>query len=106
MVLANSSTGLQWENPNTRVILPWGRAINAGRLTGDGRMLDRIMSALELVGPLLALCSAPMLLKGRPLRFHVDNSGSVFIFKKGSALGSCSFCLGSCGGDGWQGRGA
>ena len=76
--------------PGFWVILPWGRAINAGRPTDDGRRLDRILSALELVGPLLALCSAAALLKGRPLRFHVDNAGSVFIFKKGYST-SCRY---------------
>ena len=48
------------------------------------------MSALELMGPLLALCSAAPLLKGRPLRFHVDNAGSVYIYKKGYSS-SCRY---------------
>ena len=76
--------------PGFWAVLPWGRAINAGRPTGDGRRLDRIMSALELMGPLLALCSAAPLLKGRPLRFHVDNAGSVYIYKKGYSS-SCRY---------------
>ena len=69
--------------PNWWVQLPWGAAINTGRSTEEGRQLDRVMSALELVGPLLALSSAAHLLKNRPVRFWVDNAGSVFIFKKG-----------------------
>ena len=69
--------------PGFWVVLPWGRAINAGRPTVDGRRLDRIMSALELMGPLLALSSAADMLRGRPVRFHVDNAGSVFIYRKG-----------------------
>ena len=76
--------------PGFWVIMPWGRAINAGRPTGDGRKLDRIMSALELMGPLLALSAAAKQLRGKPVRFHVDNAGSVFIFKKGYSS-SCKF---------------
>ena len=65
------------------VFLPWGRAINTGRPTTDGKHLDRVLSALELVGPLLGLCAAVEQLRGLPVRFHVDNAGSVFIWKKG-----------------------
>jgi len=72
------------------VALPWGRAINAGRATGDGRKLDRIMSALELVGPLLALCAAAHKCRGAAVRIWVDNAGSVLIFKKGYSI-SCPY---------------
>ena len=65
------------------VFLPWGHAINTGQPTGDNRQLDRVLSALELVGPLLGLCAAAKFCRGLPVRFHVDNSGSVFIWRKG-----------------------
>lgn len=63
--------------------IPWSHAINSGRLSADGRRLDRAMSALELVGPLLALVAGHNIWRGQCVRFWVDNSGSVFIFKKG-----------------------
>ena len=71
------------------VVLPWSAAINAGRPTGDGRRLDRVMSALELVGPLLGLCAAAEHCRNFCARFWVDNAGSVFIFKKGYST-SCA----------------
>ena len=61
----------------------WGRKINAGGKTPEGKGLDRSMSALELVGPLLALCAAARFCRGGAMRFWVDNAGSVFIWKKG-----------------------
>jgi hypothetical protein len=61
----------------------WSRAINAGRRTGNGRRLDRLMSALELLGPLLTVCAAAKFCRGVPVRIWVDNIGSVFIWKKG-----------------------
>ena len=63
--------------------IPWGEAINLGHLAPNGGQLDRRMSALELFGPLLAITAAAKLCQGKPLRFWVDNSGSVFIRKKG-----------------------
>ena len=72
------------------VSVPWGRAINSGRSTGDGRRLDRIMSALELIGPLLALCAGVSVCRGTAVRIWVDNAGSVLIFKKGYSI-SCPY---------------
>ena len=63
--------------------LAWGNAINNGRQTTDGKKLDRVMSALELVGPLLALCAASRFCRNGTVRFWVDNAGSVFIYNKG-----------------------
>ena len=65
------------------VYLPWSQAINQGRPTGDGRRLDRVLSALELIGPLAALCAGARHCRGMPVRFWVDNAGSCFIFQKG-----------------------
>lgn len=73
--------------------MPWSSSINKGDLVGDasGRRLDRIMSALELIGPLLALASGMDRFRGQPVRFWVDNAGSVFIWKKGYST-SCRLC--------------
>ena len=68
---------------------PWGPAINTGAPTGDGKHLDRVMSALELLGPLLAISAAAPVLQGKPVRFWVDNAGSVFIYNKGYST-SCA----------------
>ena len=65
------------------VQLPWGHKINSGADTGDGRKFDRVMSALELFGPLLALGAGARHLQGRPARFWVDNAASVYIYNKG-----------------------
>ena len=65
------------------VYLPWGRQINTGQATANGKALDRSMSALELLGPLLGLCAAAKQARGGAFRFWVDNAGSVFIWKKG-----------------------
>ena len=65
------------------VYLAWGAAINSGRQTDNGKRLDRVMSALELVGPLLALCAAAKFCRNGMVRFWVDNSGSVCIYNKG-----------------------
>ena len=65
------------------LFVPWSRAINTGRATVDGRTLDRCMSALELIGPLTALCANPSAFRGLAVQFWVDNAGSVFIWQKG-----------------------
>jgi len=63
--------------------LPWSRAINLGRSTSSNRKLNRAMSALELVGPLLILSSGCTWCKNKSIKIWVDNSASVFIWKKG-----------------------
>ena len=69
--------------------VPWGHAINCGRLSVDGRRLDAALSVLELFGPLWALVMAAPLLQGRDVRFWVDNAAAVFIWNKGYST-SCS----------------
>ena len=62
--------------------VPWGRKINSG-VKWQGSKLSQKMSALELVGPLICLASRHSLVRSRPVRILVDNSGSVYIWKKG-----------------------
>ena len=63
--------------------VPWSKAINLGHTGPNGKSLARSMSALELVGPLLAISSGYAWSKNNSVRIWVDNAGSVFIWKKG-----------------------
>ena len=63
--------------------VPWSRMICLGPLMEDGRRLNRKMSALELIGPLLVISSGFLRCKGQPVRVWVDNAGSVGIWRKG-----------------------
>ena len=45
--------------------------------------LDRVMSALELLGPLLALAAEFRQFSNKEVNIWVDNAASVFIWKKG-----------------------
>ena len=97
----SSGHGVGAVSDNWWVYLPWHKAINSGRRTDDDKRLDRVMSALELVGPLLGLCAASDACRNFVVRFWVDNNGSVCIFKKGyspscplsSALVSAIACV-------------
>ena len=73
--------------------LPWSKPINSGQLVKDGtdRQLDRLLSAWELVGPLLALSGGMARFRGFPVKIWVDNIGSVCIWKKGYSS-SCRIC--------------
>ena len=63
--------------------LPWSHKINRGGKSSNGRSLAHMMSALELIGPLIAISSGYQWCRNNPIRFWVDNAGSVFIWKKG-----------------------
>lgn len=63
--------------------IPWSKAINLGRDAGNGRRLNRVMSALELVGPLLVVAAGYRWCRNSCVRVWVDNSASVCIFNKG-----------------------
>lgn len=69
--------------PGWWTYIPWSKKINSGVLAGHGKRLDRVMSAWELLGPLVALCAGAQFCRGNAVRVWVDNSGSVYIFKKG-----------------------
>ena len=63
--------------------VPWSRMICLGPLMEDGRRLNRKMSALELIGPLLVISSGFLRCKGQPVRVWVDNAGLVGIWRMG-----------------------
>ena len=69
----------------------WGTNINSGKRYRDGKKISNKMSALELIPPLATLCSGSDRLRGRPVEFFVDNSGSVAMFSKGWSS-SCMLC--------------
>ena len=71
--------------------LSWPRKINCGVKAEDGKKLSKKLSALELVGPLVAISAAEQLGPGYPMRIWVDNIGSVLIWKKGYSS-SCALC--------------
>ena len=69
--------------PNFYFMVPWGRKINSGMRSDDGKQLSKKMSALELVGPLICVAAGFDICRGRHVCIWVDNSGSVAIWKKG-----------------------
>ena len=69
--------------PGWWAFVPWSRAINTGRPAGDGRSLDRVLSALELIGPLLVISAGHSFCRFNAVKVFVDNAGSVFIWQKG-----------------------
>ena len=68
--------------PGWYAFIPWSCKINNGILSYNKR-LDRKMSALELLGPLLVLSAGHAFCRNSPIRVHVDNAGSVYIYQKG-----------------------
>ena len=77
--------------PNWWAYLPWGHAINSGKVYRDGQKLSNKMSAWELVGPLLVLTAGVDLVRNRSLIIPVDNYGSGAIYRKGWCT-SCMLC--------------
>ena len=62
---------------------PWGSRINTGQDAGKGRSLARVMSALELLGPLLTISAGFQWCRQTPVVTWVDNAASVHIWDKG-----------------------
>ena len=77
--------------PNIWTFVMWGKKINSGTLTSDGKSLDSLMSAWELLGPLLVLCAAPDTVRNKQVVVMVDNEGSVRMFQKGWTT-KCQLC--------------
>ena len=69
--------------PSTWTQLKHGRGTNEGLLAGDGKSLAHKLSVWELVGPLLAISSAPNLVRNRQAVCFIDNIGSVMWWSKG-----------------------
>jgi hypothetical protein len=63
--------------------VPWPKRVNAGGWRVDGKKVGRKLSALELVGPLVALAAGHRQLAGKHVTIWVDNAGSVAIWSKG-----------------------
>ena len=85
------SAGGAWEGmkgagactPTWWAFVPWSIKINRGCIGPSNRQLGRMMSALELVGPLLVISAGYSWCRNTPVKIWVDNAGSVFIWKKG-----------------------
>ena len=71
--------------------LPWTRNINFGKRDRNGRILAKKLSFLEILGPLLVLCCAPDIVRGKNIKVWVDNIGAVEIWRKGYSR-SCGLC--------------
>jgi len=61
----------------------WSKHINYGGTDDSGRKIGRKLSALELVGPLVAIAAGHSWCRNRQVRIWVDNIGSVQIWRKG-----------------------
>lgn len=77
--------------PRSWSYVAFGFRINGPGVDETGKKLCRKMSAWELAGPLLLLCSMPEMLFGKLLIIWVDNSGSVFVYGKGYST-TCNLC--------------
>jgi hypothetical protein len=63
--------------------VPWSKRINAGGWRVDGKKVGRKLSALELVGPLVAVAAGASMFANSHVMCWVDNAGSVAIWEKG-----------------------
>jgi hypothetical protein len=77
--------------PDCWFFVPWPGRINKGVRAADGKKLSRKMSALELVGPLVAVASAVSTYRNKPVVIWVDNIGSVRKWEKGYST-RCELC--------------
>ena len=71
--------------------VPWSAGVNGGRVKVDGRKVGRKLSALELVGPLVALVVFGEECRRWPVNIWVDNAGSVGVWRKGYS-NFCRLC--------------
>ena len=81
---AGSVTSTWW------CFVPWSPSINNGGAAPCGKKFGRMMSALELVGPLLTVSAGFNWCRNSAVKIWVDNAGSVFIWKKGYSS-SCPY---------------
>ena len=71
--------------------IPWSARVNGGKWRVDGKKVGRKLSALELVGLLLAMVVFAEERRLKPVRIWVDNAGSVAIWGKGYSY-YCRLC--------------
>jgi len=72
--------------------IQWPAGINYGSKDADGKKIGRKLSALELVGPLMAVAAGHARCRGKQVKIWVDNIGSVQIWKKGYST-SCRLSM-------------
>ena len=77
--------------PDIWTVVLWGKRINLGFKGLDGKGLDSLMSAWELLGPLLTVCVAPDRVRNKQVVVKVDNEGSVRMYSKGWTT-KCQLC--------------
>jgi hypothetical protein len=77
--------------PYIWTFVQWGIKINRGAKMANGKCLDSLLSAWELLGPLLVVCAAPDKVRNRQVEVMVDNEGSVRMFAKGWTT-KCQLC--------------
>jgi hypothetical protein len=77
--------------PNTWTFVQWGKKINEGAKSDNNKKLDSLMSAWELLGPLLVVCTAPDKVRNKQIVAMVDNEGSVRMYNKGWTT-KCQLC--------------
>jgi hypothetical protein len=63
--------------------IPWPKKVNAGGWRIDGKKVGRKLSALELIGPLIAVAAGHKKFANSHVTVWVDNAGSVAIWQKG-----------------------
>jgi hypothetical protein len=63
--------------------IPWPKVVNAGGWRIDGKKVGRKLSALELIGPLVAVAAGHKQFANSHVTVWVDNAGSVAIWEKG-----------------------
>jgi hypothetical protein len=63
--------------------VPWPKHVNAGGWRVDRKKVGRKLSALELIGPLIAIAAGAQEFANTHVTCWVDNAGSVAIWNKG-----------------------
>jgi hypothetical protein len=63
--------------------VPWPKVINGGGWRIEGKKVSRKLSALELIGPLVAVTAGHSRFANKQVTVWVDNAGSVAIWDKG-----------------------
>jgi hypothetical protein len=70
---------------------PWSPKVDSSSHTVNGKKVARKLSALELIGPLIAITTMAKNLFKQPVRIWVNNAGSIGAWNKGYS-NSCDLC--------------